>query len=129
MNIRITLLLTLCILPQLALHAGNDIAATASILQEVDNRANIRIIQSIENLDTLIQNHKVVFACIFNESLVTHEVVMGMLHELLAIDNRIVYACINSNDIPNIKETFPFTTAATFISFVEGQPVDQINID
>jgi hypothetical protein len=129
MNIRITLLLALCIFPQLALHAENDITATNTVLQETDNRINIRIVKSIEDLDALTQNNKVVFACIFNASLITHEVVMSMLHELLALDNRIVYACINSDDIPNIKEIFPFTTAATLISFVEGQPVDQLNID
>lgn len=100
------------------------------MVQGTGNGSTIFFVKSMQDLDAIIQSHEAVLVCVFNPLLTSTEMIQLILREITqTVDIPVACVCINAYDIPTIKDIFPFSAPATLISFIQGELVQQIDID
>lgn len=125
-----SLLLSACLLSSFGLRAQNDMPLDDLMVQGTGNGSTIFFVKTVKDFNAVIQNHSAVLACIFDPLLTNAEIVQEILQELTQA-TIIPFTCviINTQDAPEITTTYPISSAAMLVSFIEGQKMEQINID
>lgn len=130
MKLNNTLAIAICLLPAFTTYATIDTLSQEVMVQGSGNGTTIFFVKSIKDFNAVVGTHERVLACVYDSSLTSLEMIQEIIYEIAqSIGISVTCMIINANDMPIVKQIYPFTTAATLISFMEGDKMQQMDID
>jgi hypothetical protein len=130
MKLNNTLAIAICLLPAFTTYATIETLSREVMVQGSGNGTTIFFVKSIKDFNAVVGTHEKVLTCIYDSSITSLEMIQEVVCEIAqSIGISVTCMIVNTNDMPIIKQIYPFTSAATLISFIDGEKMQQMDID